>query len=321
MAIPNIQRYNFHFDFFEKRFIPEYYKKISGIPPDYYQLSDSEKDIGSNKNIAIVNCIPPYLSVNEANLIDSYSCYSKSYRTGFAMDLSKSSSAREYLRNQLGKKVFKNLRQDMQRLDRSYTIRFDIYHGQIDKVTYQFLLDKLEGFILDRFKGRTSKHTALNRWKEYTDTAFDQIIAKNASLFVLYEKDNPIAISLNYHYKNTLCSAIISFDRAFYKFSLGRQMFVKQIEWCYENGYRLIDMGWGSFDYKIKFSNAVFRYKTDVLYSKKSYLQKLMAFTISWLLFIKYYLVQIKDSKFKNPEAAYKNRWMKIPNSGPNKWL
>ena len=310
MDILNIQRYNFHFEFFEKRFIPEYYKEISGVPLDYYQLSDSEKDIG-NKRIAIIKCIPPYLSVNEDNLIDSYSCYRKSYLLGFAMDLSKSISAREYLRNQLGKKMFKNLSQDMRRLERSHTIRFEIYHGQIEKATYKLLLDKLEGFIRDRFEGRTSKHTALNRWKDYTDTAFDQIIAKNASLFVLYEKDSPIAISLNYHYKNIFYSAITSFEQTFYKFSLGRQMFVKQIEWCYENGYRLIDMAWGSFDYKIKFSNAVFRYKTHVLYSKKNYLEKLMAFTISWLLLIQYYLVMIKYSKFKNPESSYKNRWLK----------
>ena len=310
MNIFNIQRHNFFFEFFEKRFISEYYKEISGIPVDYYKLSDSENDI-KNKRIAIINCIPPYLSVNEDNLIDSYSCYCKSYRLGFAMDLSKSISARDYLRNQLGKKPFKNLRQDMQRLERNYTIRFEIYHGHIDNLTYQLLLDKLEVFIRDRFEGRTSKHTALNRWKDYVDTALEQIIAKNASLFVLYEKDNPIAISLNYHYKNIFYTAIISFDQAFYKFSLGRQMFVKQIEWCYENGYRLIDMGWGSFDYKIKFSNAVFHYRTHVLYSKKNYLQKLIAFTISWLLLIKYYLVMIKNFKFKNPKSSYRNRWLK----------
>ena len=310
MNLLNIQRSNFHFDFFERSFIPDYYQGIKGIPQEFYQLPYPKND-SRNKRIAFINCIPPYLSVNEDNLNDSFGCYSKSYRLGFAMDLSKSSSAREYLRNQLGKKMFKNLRQDFQRLERSYTIRFEIYHGKIEKATYHSLMDILEGYIRGRFEGRTSKHSALNRWKDYTDTAFEQIIAKNASLFVLYEKDNPIAISLNYNYKNIFYPAVASFDQDFYKFGLGKQMFAKQIEWCYANRYHLIDTGWGSFDYKIKFSNAVFRYQTHVLYPEKDYVKKVMAFTISWLLLIKYYLVMVKYSKFKNPESSYKNRWLK----------
>lgn len=308
MNLLNIQRSNFHFDFFEKRFIPEYYHGIKGIPQEFYQLP-YPKNENRNKKITIINCVPPYLSVNEDNLNDSYSCYSKSYRLGFAMDLSESSSARDYLRNQVGKKTFKTLRQDLQRLECSYNIRFEIYNGKIEKATYHFLMDKLEGYIKERFKGR--KHLALIRWKEYTDTAFDQIIAKNASLFVLYEKDDPLAISLNYHYKNIFYSAITSFDQNFYRFSLGKQMFVKQIEWCYGRGYRLIDTGWGSLDYKIKFSNAVFRYQTHVLYPKKDYMKKVMAFILSWLLFIKYHLVMVKYHKFKKPESSYKNRWLK----------
>ena len=310
MNLLNIQLANFHFDFFEKRYVPRYYQGITGIPQEFYQLPYPKND-NRNKRIAIVNCIPPYLSVDGDNLNDAYSYYSKSYRLGFAMDLSESSSEREYLRNQLGKKMFKNLRQDLQRLERDHNLRFEIYHGKIEKATYHFLLDKLEGYIRERFEGRTSKHAALNRWKDYTDTAFDQIIAKNASLFVLYEKDNPIAIALNYHYKNIFYPAIISFDQNFYKYSLGKQMFVKQIEWCYANGYRLIDTGWGSFDYKIKFSNAVYRNQTHVIYPKKDYVKKVMAFTISWLLLIKYNLVMVKYSKFKNPESTYKNRWLK----------
>ena len=135
MNLLNIQRANFHFDFFEKRYVPRYYQGIKGIPLEFYQLPYPKNDI-RNKRIAIVNSIPPYLSINEDNLTDSYRCYSKSYRLGFAMDLSESSSAREYLRNQLGKKMFKNLRQDFQRLERSYNIQFEIYHGKIEKATH-----------------------------------------------------------------------------------------------------------------------------------------------------------------------------------------
>jgi CelD/BcsL family acetyltransferase involved in cellulose biosynthesis len=227
------------------------------------------------------------------------------------MDFREYDSAQEFLRNQLGKKVYKNLRQDNQRLERNHTTRFEFFFGAIDESKCEILLETLKGFISVRFKGKTSKHAALNRWGFYQDTVYEMILAKKASLFVIYELELPIAISLHYHYKKILYAAIISFDTRFSKYSMGRQMFVQQIIWCYDNNYQLLDMGWGAYDYKLKFSNAVYRHQTHVLYPKKSIGKKLVAYCISWALMFKYYGARLRDREFKIPESKFKNRWLK----------
>ncbi len=310
MKILNIRNLNFFFEFFENSAILPYYFQIPGIPKEYYPTEPIQAKEGQ-KDIVIVNCIPPYLSLSTKNIKNSFSFYSKSYRLGFAMDFREYDSEQEFLRNQLGKKVYKNLRQDIQRLERNHAIRFEIYFGSIDESKCKSLMETLKGFISVRFKGRISKHVALNRWGFYQDTVYEMILAKKASLFVIYELERPIAISLHYHYKKVLYTAIISFDDSFHKYSLGRQMFVKQITWCYNNNYQLLDMGWGSYDYKLKFTNAVYRYQTHVLYPQKSFGKKLVAFCISWALMFKYYGAILRDRKFKIPESNFHDRWLK----------
>ena len=87
-------------------------------------------------------------------------------------------------------------------------------------------------------------------------------------------------------------------------------MFCKQIEWSLENGYKLIDLAWGSFDYKIKFSNAVYKYQTHVLYPKTNFLAKVLAFIEINRLRIIYYMVMIRDGKFRNPKKTYNGKWL-----------
>jgi hypothetical protein len=227
------------------------------------------------------------------------------------MDFREYDTEQEFLRFQLGKKVYKNLRQDVQRLERNHDIRFETYFGALNEAKYKTLMETLKGFISVRFKGKISKHVALNRWGFYMDTVYEMILAKKASLFVIYELEKPIAISLHYHFKKILFTSIISFNANFHKYSLGRQMFVKQIAWCYNNNYQLLDMGWGSYDYKMKFSNAVYRYQTHVLYPKKSFRKKIIALCISWALMFKYYGAIIRDRKFTLPKSKFQNRWLK----------
>ena len=309
MNILNIQRRNFHFELFEKRSIPFYYQNIAGIPKTFYQFPNPD-EYKVNDSTTIINCIPPYIPINDKTLIDSYKSFSKSYRLGFAMDLRSFTSTQEFLRIQLGKKVYKNLRQDIQRLERNHSIRCEFYFGAIDEVTCNSLLKILKGFIQERFKGRTSKHVALNRWAFYEDTVFDMITSKKASLFVMYDENKPIAISLQYHFNNILFVAIISFDSIYYKYSMGRHVFVKLIEWCFKNNYKLLDMGWGAYDYKIKFANAVYKMHTHVLYPKTSLKQKVIAFFVSLFLMSIYYCLILYKRNFKNPEVKFKGRWL-----------
>ncbi len=311
MKLPGIQSHNFAFDFYEKNKVPFFFKEIKNVPKSYFR--DNHK---KDNKVHIVNCVMPYIGKRKSTIIDDYGFYSKSYRLGYAMDLSNSSCATEYLKDVLGKKPYKNLRQDRQRLYRGNNIHLKVYHGEIDKDNYMFLFNTLKGYILKRFEGREHKHTALSKWDFYIKSCYNMILSKNAALFVLYDNDRPIAISLSFSHKNILTAAITSFDEHYYKYSLGKLMFVNQIEWCFLNDYKLLDTGWGNIEYKIKFCNAVFYYDTKVFYPKKNLFKRILAFLISWGLMIKYYFVIIfKEKRYNKPEKTYKNRWLDLNNS------
>ncbi len=309
MKIPFVESHNFYFDFFEKNQVPAFYSKIDGVPQSFFAETDLSKK--TKNKVHIVNCIPPHIFDDGDGINPSYGYFSKSYRMGFAMDLTDYDSARAFLRDRLGKKTFKNLRQDQQRLKRDHNIRVVTYYGDIDQALCTELFNTLKGYVESRFKGRTHKHTALNRWDFYAETSYQKICSKQASLFVVYDDTNPIAISLSYHYKNIFCATITSFDKEYHRYSLGKLMFVWQMEWCYQNGYGLLDTGWGNLDYKIKFSNAVHYYKTHVLYPKNSIFKKVLAYTISWLLLKKHHWITLRGKNIQHLESAYKGLWLK----------
>jgi CelD/BcsL family acetyltransferase involved in cellulose biosynthesis len=171
-------------------------------------------------------------------------------------------------------------------------------------------MDLLEGFIRQRFSQRTSKHAALNRWQHYKTSVYREVNAGNAAIFVLEEKQNPIAISVSYLFDEIMFAALASFDQNYYRYSLGRQMFYHQIEWCYEKEYQLLDLGWGAFDYKVKFSNAVYTYQTHAIYPKSNIIAKVLAFCALQFIKLKYYLVMLRDRQFSSPKKTYRGRWL-----------
>lgn len=303
-----IRSHNFFFDFFEKQIIPGVY---TDLPLAYRSFLQESLTMPAGKwNLLAISNIPDYLGIGKRNVAPAFGCIERIYRLGFAMDLSPFGSASEFLRNQLGKKSYKNLRQDRQRLEKDHQTKFECFYGDIESGTYAVLIETLEDYIKTRFSGRTKHHAALKRWDHYKHNIIEQVRLKNASLFVLWDAEKPIAITVNYHMSDKLFSSINSFDSAYSSYSPGRQMFIRQIEWCYENEIRLIDMGWGSFEYKIKFSNAVYRLKTQVLYHKSNWFMKPFAVLLCAFMELKYFLVMLRDRKFQNPKVRFKNRWL-----------
>lgn len=284
----NLKRYNFYFEFFEKGSLPFFYSFSSEFKPIYTSFDSEFKPNELLPLLAIVNCIPPYLTHLANHEKSKYACFTKAYRLGYLIDLSNSEDSIQYLKKQFKPKTYKNLRQDIQRLDKHYTITFRAFHGEIQKDYFKILIDKLEFFIGERFSQKNKSHSALSRWKRYQEPLYQMILAKKASLFVLYRDKNPIGISINYHYKETLVATVTSYDSDYYRYSIGKQMFVKQIEWCFENNYKLIDLMWGDFKHKRGFSNKIIRYETHVVFNKKSLYGKVVAFIISNALFFKY---------------------------------
>jgi hypothetical protein len=89
-------------------------------------------------------------------------------------------------------------------------------------------------------------------------------------LYVIYNEDLPIDVSLNFHYNNLMFSYLSSYDLDYAKFSLGNIGIYKQVEWCIDNKIVLYDIGYGDYEYKRRWVNFVYDFETYYISNKNS---------------------------------------------------
>tara|TARA_R110002012_G_scaffold283304_2_gene473606 strand:+ start:56130 stop:57284 length:1155 start_codon:yes stop_codon:yes gene_type:complete len=187
---------------------------------------------------------------------------------GYAIHLNSESTIDSYLEEQFKYKYRSIIRRFVKRLESSFNITYALYYGEISEEKYHFLMDALERMIQNRFTERNEKHKDIAQWLRYKKTSFAKINNKRASLFVIYNENEPIEISLNYHFDKILFSAMSSYDIDYSKFGLGHVEIYKQVEWCAKNKYLLFEMGVGGMDYKRRWSNVIYRFQHHIMFSK-----------------------------------------------------
>tara|TARA_R110002167_G_scaffold10353_6_gene47659 strand:+ start:143 stop:946 length:804 start_codon:yes stop_codon:yes gene_type:complete len=149
-----------------------------------------------------------------------------------------------------------------------------MYYGQIVKDDYDVIMDGLHQMLIRRFDQRNDKNVSLARWQEYYDNTFALINAHKASLFVIYAGSKPIQISLSYHHDNMMFLSIPSYDIDYAKFGLGNISVQKLLEWCFANSYEMLDMGFGAFDYKVKWCNEIYDFEHHLFYDRSSIISR-----------------------------------------------
>jgi hypothetical protein len=168
----------------------------------------------------------------------------------------------------------------------------------------------LKKMIIKRFQQRDGRNKTLENWNTHFEKTINLINKKKASLFVIYDENRPIEISINYHIDTIMYSSISSYDLDYGKFSLGNIEIYKQLEWCMLNNISFFDMGYGDFDYKRKWSNHIYNFEDHIFYHKynvlgscyamfKGYKYKLINYLIAENINDKIY--NLLD-KFKTPK-------------------
>ncbi|MCK0147063.1 GNAT family N-acetyltransferase [Arenibacter sp. F26102] len=300
MSLVTVKKHKFNNDFFETRLVYPFYTNVANRSNQQNYVNPNQTigpELGST--IHIVNYINPYfqLSLNDSKIPLKSFIFSQSI--GFAVNLSDFSNVDEYMNFKMSSKGRKNMRSSLRRLETCFNIRYQMYYGEITLPNYEYLFKKLHSFIIHRFEERGDKHEALNHWDILKKNTYSMILTKKASLFVIYDGDIPIDICLNYHHQNILDNAITSFDINYSKFRLGYIDIFKQLEWCFENGFQIFDMGIGDFEIKRWWSNEVYEFDTQILYNNSRFVHKMMAFGIMQFLKSKAFL------KEKNVHLIY----------------
>ncbi|MEG3658556.1 GNAT family N-acetyltransferase [Arenibacter palladensis] len=231
------------------------------------EVNTSENKDGSLHKLYKLEFVPDYMvpKLKHPSLFDV-----KKVRhvKGYAAHLTDFTDVDSYLKNQFRSNT-KTIRRYINRLETCFNIRYKLYYGTIDRPEYEFIMNSLEKMKENRFDQRDDQDESLAYWDYIYKIAFDLINKKRASLFVIYDEQKPIEISLNYHFNGILYSSNSSYDIDYSKFGLGHVEIYKQIEWCIANNYTVFEMGRGDLDYKRRWSNLIYHYEYHLVYQKK----------------------------------------------------
>ncbi len=279
MGRKRFKKAGFYFGFFEKRTVPNIYQALflkNAQEPIYKNtLFDSQ-----TKAVQwYIKLFPSYLDFERNHHPELR--LKKIFRVkGFAIDI-KVDSADTYLSTHFKPNFRTSLRRRFKGLETCFNVRYAMYHGHIERKEYEYIMQNLHAMLVRRFNQRNDKNMVLKRWDDYQQNTFAMINKKSASLFVIYHDSRPIQISLSYHYANIFFLAIPSYDIDYAKFGLGNLGIKKLLEWCIENAYVMLDMGYGAFDYKIKWCNTTYNFEHHLFFRQSSIISRMMVGYVS----------------------------------------
>ena len=302
-------KHNFIIDFFNKKTIYSFYDRVYNKTNGQFFLNPKTVTSDFGNRIYVVNNIPPYfdLRINTDNV--SYDFFTTNHTTGFLVNLKGYTSIAGYLKDQFGAKSRSKMRAYLKRLETCFSIRYNMFHGDISKKDYDFLFDQFLVMIKRRFSQRKETHEALKDWDYIRKTTYSRILRKEVSLFVIYDGNKPIDICLSYIHQNIFNNSIRSYDIDYSKFRLGHIDILKQLEWCLENDYTIFDLSIGDMDYKRKWCNTIYEFEHQVLFPKKLIHKKFLAAIIKQLICLKSFMKEKRvDVLYHKVKSTFKKK-------------
>ncbi|MFI1743916.1 GNAT family N-acetyltransferase [Thalassobellus sediminis] len=267
------------FNLFHKKTLQEFYIGVyNKFNNDSFFSSEEFETIKSNdkKRLSRVNYVPKYLNL----VINEKSEFKKielnTAEKGFIVNLKKYSDVKNYMLSQFGAKSRSKINSNLKRLELCFNISYKFYYGSISKKEYDFLFKNLYSLIKKRFLEINKEHQAIKKWKQYVDSIYHMVLNKSASIFVIYDDEKPIDICISYHFDNVVFNEIRSFDIDYSKFRLGYVDIYKQLEWCFEQGFDIFDLGMGELRYKKEWCNVVYPFEHHVVFNKKKIINYLL---------------------------------------------
>jgi CelD/BcsL family acetyltransferase involved in cellulose biosynthesis len=201
---------------------------------------------------------------------------------GYLVDLENYTDFNQYFSATFSKSSRYKLSKYKKRLESSFDISYTMYYGEMAKDNYDSIFIHFKYLLEKRFKDKEISNNNLDpeEWKFYEEVAYPMILEKKASLFVIYNNNIPVGITLNYFSKNILFDAITVFDIDYEKFHLGSVTIMKLIEWTIENRFRYFDFSKGYYDYKKRWANKEYYFEYHLYHDPNSIRAKFLSYLI-----------------------------------------
>jgi hypothetical protein len=256
----------------------------------------SEEDSALKNKTFLIYDVPTYFKVDTTQLGDQIKLLRSKQYPGFLIETHKYKSLNGYMLANFSKNSRNKNNKYKRRLEDSFNMSYRMFYGAITKEAYDFIFLQFRILLEKRFEDKqvTNNNLDEKEWSFYHDVAYQLILENKASLYVIYNNDKPIGVTLCYLSDDTLFDAITVFDIDYFKFHLGSVTIMKLIEWCIDNGFKNLDFSKGYFEYKTRWCTKAYDFEYHIFYDSRSLKSKMTAHAMKSLYDFKHYLREKK---------------------------
>ncbi len=258
--------------FIKHPYLPFYYNTgkthTKGIS---YELTDIGTPFPEGRVLVIYD-VPGYFRQPDADLPKNTGLYRIRQYPGFVIDLDQYADFNSYMSAMFSKNTRTKMNKFRKRLDLCFDITYTMHWGDISRDHYDYLFEEFRMLLEKRFSGKQITNNNLDpaEWEFYKAVAYPMILEKKAGLYVVYDRGQPIGITLNYLSDTTIFDAITVFDTDYTKFHLGAVMLSHLIEWSMAQQLKIFDFSKGFFDYKQRWASRSYDFEYHILYDSAS---------------------------------------------------
>ncbi|MBG47533.1 MAG: hypothetical protein CML05_04510 [Pseudozobellia sp.] len=242
-----------------------------------YQVNLGDRPNEINDTYLIFD-VPSYFNVekSESNQIGFLS--SKQY-PGYLIDLDTFTDFQQFMQKTFSKSSRYKLNKYKRRLEECFDITYKMVWGDVEKKEYNEIFESFRNLLEKRFDDKEVYNNNLDttEWNFYKEVAYPLLLDKKAALYVIYDQNIPIGVTLNYFSEEIIFDAITVFDIDYAKFHLGSVTIMKLIEWGLENNFKIFDFSKGHFEYKTRWATRTYDFEYHIYFNKKSIKSKVTA--------------------------------------------
>ena len=238
--------------FLAENSLPPIYDKIAYHDTILFNKKDTKPNLKSN--LISIQDIPNYLNLDVSKDLKNIKVNSVKTLKGHLIELSIFRDFNDYVTKKFSSKSKSNLNRYQRRLESCFNINYVAYHGSIEKEEYDRIFVVLKKLLVRRFHQKKEKNYELQYLDEFHELCYDLIMQKKANLYIIYNDNEPISIRINMLKDNLAYYIISGYDIDYGKFHLGSIDMFSNIEWCFENNYKIYDLLKGYDYYKQKWA-------------------------------------------------------------------